>query len=247
VTECEELRPKAAGIASLPESDPERQVYLAHARSCAGCMQALREGEKLMAALGRSTLPAPSARALRRASAPVLRELRPASSWGLRAASAVAAAAVPVLFARHHDWEGWGAALTVLALATVLSATAGLWKAGAWVGLAASAGFALAAGGVPGFPRAGAGFAPGIGVDCFGLELLGGALAALVALRSVSRGSLAAAAAAGALAAQAALHICCSAHGQAPHLWLFHVGGVAVAAALGWVLQQRFYASSARS
>lgn len=247
MTDCEELRPKAAGIASLPESDPERQAYLAHARSCAGCMQALHEGENLMAALGRSSLPAPSAKALRRASAPVLRELRPPSSWGLRAASALAAAAVPILFARHHDWEGWEAALLVLAGATALSATAGLWKAGAWVALAGSAGFALAAGGVPGFPRAGAGFSPGVGLDCFGLEILGGAVAALVALRSAARGSLAASATAGALAAQAALHIACSAHLQAPHLWLFHVGGVAVAAALGWALQQRLYLSSARS
>ncbi|HET9751719.1 MAG TPA: hypothetical protein VFP52_02110 [Myxococcales bacterium] len=247
MTDCEELRPKAAGIASLDESDPERQAYLAHARTCEGCMQALREGEKLMAALGRATLPAPSAQALLRASAPVLRELRPPSSWGLRAGSALAAAAVPILFARHHDWEGWAAALVVLAAATALGATAGLWKAGAWVGLAASAGFALAAGGVPGFPRAGAGFSPGIGLDCFGLEILGGAIAALLALRAVAGHSLAAAAAAGALAAQAALHISCLAHGQAPHLWLFHVGGVAAAAALGWVLQQRVYPSSARS
>jgi hypothetical protein len=247
VTECEELRPKAAGIASLPEGDPERQEYLAHARGCAGCMQALREGERLMAALGRATLPAPSPQALRRASAPVLRELRPSPSWGLRAAAALLAAAVPILFARHHDWEGWGAALLVLAAATALGTTAGVWKAGAWVGLAASAGFALAAGGVPGFPRAAAGLAPGVGIDCFGLEILGAALAALVALRSASRGSIPAAAAAGALAAQAALHISCSAHAQAPHLWSFHVGGVAVAAALGWALQRRFYASSARS
>jgi hypothetical protein len=247
VTSCEELRAKAAGIASLPEGDPEREAFVAHARGCAGCMQALREGEKLMAALGEVTLAAPSAQALRRASAPVLRELQPASSWGLRAGAALAAAAVPILFARHHDWEGWGAALVVLVAATALSATAGLWKAGAWVGLAASAGFALAAGGVPGFPRAGAGFAPGVGLDCFGLEILGGALGALVAMRSATRGSLAATAAAGALAAQAALHIACSAHLKAPHLWLFHVGGVAVAAALGWALQQRLYASSARS
>jgi hypothetical protein len=247
VTGCEELRPKAAGIASLPESDPERQAFLAHARDCAGCMQALREGERLMAALAAVGLPAPSAEALRRASAPVLRELRPSSSWGPRAAAALAAAAVPILFARHRDWEGWGAALLALAAATALSATAGVWKAGAWVALAASAGFALAAGGVPGFPGAGAGFAPHLGFDCFGLELLGGALAALVALRAAGRGSLAASMAGGALAAQAALHVACSAHLQAPHLWSFHVGGVAVAAALGWALQQRLYWRSARN
>jgi len=247
VTECDELRANAAGIASLREGDPEREAYLAHARGCPGCAEALRDGEKLMAALGRASLPAPSAQALQRASAPILRELRPTSSWGLRATAALAAAAVPVLFARHHDWEGWAAALIVLAAATALSATAGMWKAGAWVALAASAGFALAAGGVPGFPRAGAGLVPSVGLDCFGLEILGGALAALVALRAASRGSLAAAAASGALAAQAALHVACSAHLQAPHLWLFHVGGVAVAAALGFALQQRLYVSSARS
>ena len=46
---------------------------------------------------------------------------------------------------------------------------------------------------------------------------------------------------------QAALHLVCSAHGEAPHLWVFHAGGVAAAALAGWALQQRLYASSARS
>ncbi|HZX95906.1 MAG TPA: hypothetical protein VFE90_15395 [Myxococcales bacterium] len=243
---CDELRAKAAGVASLPEGDPERQAFLEHARTCPGCLEALREGETLMAALGRASLPAPSAAALRRASEPVLRELRPVR-WRLKALAAIAAAAVPILFARHHDWQGWAAALVVLFAATALSASAGLWKAGAWVALAASAGFAFAAGGVPGIPHAGAGFVPGIGVDCFGLEILGGAVAVMAALRSAGRGSLATAAAAGALAAQAALHICCSARLQAPHLWLFHVGGVAAAALVGWALEQRLYLSRARS
>jgi len=248
VSACDELRPQAAGIASLPEGDPEREAYLAHARGCPGCLEALREGEKLVAVLGRSRLPPPSQEALRRASAPILAELHPLR-WPLGIAAALVAFAIPVLFARHRDPEGWAAALLVLVLAAALAASAGVVRAGAWVALTASAGFSLAAGGVPGFPSAGRGLAIGLGFDCLGLEILGAAIAAAtVAWRS--RGSpaqLGAAAAAGALAAQAALHISCGAHGQAAHLWVFHVGGVALAGLAGWILKGRIYARSARS
>lgn len=245
---CDDLRPSAAGVASLPAGDPDRETFLAHARTCDGCMQALREGEKLVAALGRVQLPGPAASALERASAPILRELRP-TRWPLRAAAALLAFAIPVLFSRHRDWEGWSAALVVLALATALSASAGVVRAGSWVALAASAGFAIAAGGVPGFAAAGQGLAVRLGLDCFGLEMLGGALAAgLLIWREGRRAeSLPSIAAAGALAAQAALHLACPAHAEAPHLWVFHAGGVAAAALAGWALQQRLYASSARS
>ena len=82
---CDELRATAAGIAALPAGDPEREAFLAHARGCAGCMEALREGEKIVAALGSAGLPPPSSRALKRASAPILAELSP-SRWRLRAA-----------------------------------------------------------------------------------------------------------------------------------------------------------------
>jgi hypothetical protein len=58
-------------------------------------------------------------------------------------------------------------------------------------------------------------------------------------------GALAQAAAAGALAGQAALNLCCGAHQQAPHLWMFHVAGVAVAALAGWILEGRLTASRA--
>ena len=112
---CDEMRPKAAGIAALPEGDPERESFLAHARGCPGCMQALREGEKLLEALARAELPTPSSRALRRASAPILADLTP-SRWGLRALAALVAFAIPLLFSRHRDTEGWTAALVVLAL-----------------------------------------------------------------------------------------------------------------------------------
>jgi hypothetical protein len=248
VSICEELRPKAAGVASLPEDDPERQEYLRHARTCPGCSAALQEGEKLFAVLARAELPRPSQRALDRASAPILAELRPLR-WPLRTVAALAAFAVPLLFSRHRDWEGWTAALVVLAVATALSTTARVLRAGAWVALAASAGFAIGAGGIPGFGDAGPGLAARFGLDCFGLEILGGAIAAGLVLWRRDRvpGSLPATAAAGALAAQASLHLVCVAHGEAPHLWVFHVGGVAAAAFAGWVLQSRLYASSVRS
>ena len=245
---CDELRPNAAGIAALPEGDAEREAWLAHARTCPGCTQALRESEKMLALLRESTLPPPSAGALRRASAPILAELRPVR-WPLGAVTALVAFAIPVLFARHRDPEGWAAALLVLLLATALSASAGALRAGAWVALAASAGFAIAAGGIPGFSPAERGLAARVGIDCLGLELLGGAIAAAaVVWRGQGRTiSLATAAASGALAAQAALHLSCGSHGEAPHLWVFHVGGVAAAALAGWLAQERLYASAARS
>ena len=245
---CDELRPKAAGIAALPQGDPEREAFLAHARSCPGCMEALREGEKLIAALAKAELPQPSSRALRRASAPILAELTP-SRWATRALAALLAFAVPLLFSRHREVEGWAAAAVVLALAAALSASAGVLRAGAWVAIAASAGFAVAAGGIPGLPATAGGLAMRIGIDCLALELVGAGLAAALVLwkAGVSGVSFAPTAAAGALAAQAALHIACSAHARAPHLWIFHVGGVVAAALAGWMVQSRVYASSVRN
>jgi len=248
VSVCDDLRANAAGIAALPEGDLDRETFFAHARGCSGCMEALREGEKLVAALASAELPPPSRRALRRASAPILAELTP-SRWPLRAAAAVAAFAIPILFSHHRDLEGWAAALLVLTLATALSATAGTLHAGAWVALAASAGLAIGAGGIPGFADTGPGLATRVGVDCLALELAGAAVAtALVLWRAGANAAFpAATAAAGALAAQAALHLACTAHAQAPHLWVFHVGGVAAAALAGWMLQRRLYLSSVRS
>jgi hypothetical protein len=248
VTRCDELRPNAGGVAALPAGDPEREAFLSHARDCPGCMEAFREGEKLSAALSAVRVPPPSPAALRRASEEILADLRP-PHWPLRAAAALAAFAIPVLFAHHRDWEGLVAALLALALATALSATAGLFRAGAWVALAAAAGFAVAEGGVPGMPGHEGALASRVGIDCIAIELLGGAIAASAVLLRLGprNGSLAASAAAGALAAQAALHLTCSMSTHAPHLWVFHVGGVLAAALLGWTVQQRLYASSARS
>jgi hypothetical protein len=46
----------------------------------------------------------------------------------------------------------------------------------------------------------------------------------------VVRASLAAGGMAGALAADAALHVTCRAHGALPHLLVFHLGGVVLVA-----------------
>jgi hypothetical protein len=242
---CDELRPKAAGIATLPERDPEREAYLEHARGCEGCMQALREGDKLMRLLESAPQPPPSPEALQRASAQIRAELRPRSfSWALRIGAVVAGFAVILLIARHREAEGWAAALVVLAGAAALAATAGALRAGALVAVAAAAAFAFAAGGVPG-P---AGLV--VDLDCFILELVVAALplaAAAWTFRTDPRpGALAQAAAAGALAGQAALHIACPLSHQAAHLWVFHVGGVALAALAGWLVEGRLNPEPAR-
>jgi hypothetical protein len=246
----DELRSRAALVAALPDDDPDRVEFLEHARTCAECTAALREGEKLQNLLAGARLPEPSSEALRRAREPVLAEMRPAArGWWLRGAAAMAAFVVPLLFSRHRDPEAWAAALVVLALATALAATAGALKAGALVALAASAGFAFAAGGVPGFPSA---LAARLGAECFTIEMISAAMplaaAAWIARRGQLRpGALAQAAAAGALAGQAMLHIGCWAHGLPAHLWVFHVGGVLAAAVIGWLVESRLSARGSES
>ena len=233
----DELRERAALVAALPEGDPDRAEFLAHAKGCAECAQALREGEKLQAMLGRVSLPPPTPEALSRAREAVLAEMKP--SWLLQAAAAIPGFFVPLLIARHLDAAGWTFALLTLAVATLLAASAGALRAGAVVVLAASAGFALAAGGVPGMPQA-KDFATGE-LMCPLLELIAAALplaaAAWLYRKNPRPGALAQAAAAGALAGQAALDLACPGAHLAEHLWPFHVGGVLVALLLGYALE----------
>src|SRR5260370_34455300 len=110
-------------------------------------MQAFRQGEKLALLLMQAPLPPPSPGALQRARQAVLAEMRPARAAGwLPAAAAVLAVGAPLLFARHLDAAGWGAAILVVAAATALAATAGMLKARGLLPLLASAGFAFVAG-----------------------------------------------------------------------------------------------------
>jgi hypothetical protein len=213
-----------------------------HLRECAECTAAVREGQSLHELLGRDRLEPPSAEALSKASSPILADLRrpkarPAA-WLWQAGAALVAFAIPLLMARHRDDQGWSAALVVLLAAAILAGSAGVARAGALIALAASAAFAFAEGGVPGV-------APRLTVDyaCTFVELGAAALPLLaawyVARRSLRPGTLAQAAAAGALAGQAALNLVCGARFEAPHLWTFHVGGVLAAALAGFLLQER--------
>ena len=94
----DELRSRAALVAALPDDDPDRAGFLEHARSCAECTAALRQGQRLQQMLGEVRLPAPSPEALRRAREPVLAEMRPAArGWWLRAAAAVPPIVFPVV------------------------------------------------------------------------------------------------------------------------------------------------------
>jgi hypothetical protein len=63
--------------------------------------------------------------------------------------------------------------------------------------------------------------------------------------RAPAPGALAQAAAAGALAGQAALHLACPGRHDVVHLWGFHVAGVAAAALVGFLLEGQL--KSARS
>jgi hypothetical protein len=126
-----------------------------------------------------------------------------------------------------HDWVEAGSALL---LAVGLAHFAAAKRLGA-IGVAVGASFVLALLGaaVPGL-------APAVGVKCLLFELATASVPSVVAWRAGRRGevvTVALAAAAGALAGMAALHVACPVHEARAHLFAFHVGGVAVAAALG--------------
>ncbi len=121
---CEELRPLVTGIASLPEGDLEREAFLAHARSCPGCMEELRKSERLLRLIESAPLPAPSSSALLRASAPIVAELRPRRAWPLRAGAALLGFALLLLVPRHREPESWTPALLVAALVEALEVSA---------------------------------------------------------------------------------------------------------------------------
>lgn len=232
---CERLRRDAAGLATLPSGDPEREAAYLHARGCAGCAAALREGERLVALLERlPPEPAPSAALLQRAAAPVLSDLAPAAPPALVPLAAFAAAAIATVGARAHsgsprDWIA-GAALVLGAVALAALSARGVLVAVAAV--VASALFAIA-GGERGPLE------PAEGLVCLATELATAAVPLLVAVALARRGrvsgagDLAAVAAAGALAGQAALEVTCGAGHAASHVLAFHVGGVLAAALLG--------------
>lgn len=248
MSRCEEIQARAAYLAALPETDPERRLALEHARGCAACAEALAEGERTIALVDElGPLPMPSEAALKRASEPILRELeagraRPvdarlrAGTALLWASSIIAGWCVALSLAKHRAEDRASWLWSALILAASLFGIGGIMRFEAPVTAAAvvvSGIFSSVLG------REGMLF-PAIGVKCVLIELIAASLpvattAFLVASRRAIGGAwrFSAAAALGALAGQAALHLTCPVSGVRPHLLAFHTGGVFLAALVG--------------
>jgi hypothetical protein len=254
---CDEITADATSLMALLPDAPERVRAEIHARTCPACAMALAEGRRLLAMIEAAPLPAPSAEALRRASAAILSELMatspagPATASASRApsggrlAAAVAAAvmavwALPLALSRRPLSTGRDLAVSagLAALAAVTSATTvtlGGLAAAAFPVLSAVA--ALLAG-------TGRALAAGPGLHCALIETLtavGAGAAAYGAARLLGRRAqgttlLVAAAGGGALAGHAALHEICAAATELPHLLVFHTGPVALLVGLALAL-----------
>jgi hypothetical protein len=129
--------------------------------------------------------------------------------------------------------EDWVVALALGAAAPALAALSGRFSLGVIAGAVLAAMAAALARGAEG-P-----LALSKGAHCLAVELASAAAVAGVVWLARGPGppawarrGLVAAAAAGALAADAALHVTCGASGSLPHLLVFHVGGVAAAGAV---------------
>lgn len=240
----------APGLASLPPEDAERVAAYAHAEGCADCAKALREAEGLLAALdGLPPAPAPTAPTLRAIARPVLVRLS-ALAVPTRWLSTVLVCSwlVLVVLAKHRagDAMAWVESGTLAATAVaclVLFRQLGSPAVGLVMGASVLMS-AIAWGDGP--PE------PTVALACL-LTELGAAIVplAIVVRTFIKRRSarpttaIVLAAAAGALMAQAALHLTCPGR-QGAHLLVSHCGGVALAALLA-VLAGRFVVRPAQA
>jgi hypothetical protein len=234
--DCESIREAAAGLAALPPDHPERAAAWEHARTCPVCARVVRESENLQVLLA-DVRPAPLPSAVLARVSGLVHELRSGDRrriiW-----SALAACAVTLLlsvFARQRSAavQDWILAALLCSTAAVLVVATRRFSLSVAAGAAGAA--ALAAG-VSG--RAGA-IEVGQGLHCMALEIAAacavvaaGWLAARRGLTSIGRGFIIGTAGAGALAADAALHLTCRALASLPHLLVFHLGGIILAAML---------------
>ncbi len=241
MTVCEQVRADAPGLAGLPRGDPERVAAWAHAAECDGCARALREAETLQAVLGEwQPAPVPMAvldRVARTIEVELRREARRRSALSSGAAGVVMVGLVALSRRRAGSPIDWIAAAALAAAALALAALAGRRPSFTVAAAAAAALIAALFAGGPGPLE------PDVGAECVLWELGSAAVvvgASWIALRggttSFTRSTLAAAAAAGALAGAAALQVVCGGHAFGPHLLAFHVGGVLLAAALAGLL-----------
>jgi hypothetical protein len=249
---CDEIAADAVGLAALPVGASERTRAEAHAATCAACARSLADAHRLLAMLGAAELPAPSAAALKNASAAILADwdvLPAPASVPARAArgrleatiaaAVLAAWALPLALARRPVAGGRGlaasfglAALAAIASAATISlggvAAVAFPVISAAASLLSGSGSALAAG--PGLHCA---FIEGL--MAFGAAGVAWGASRLLARRAPSVALLSAAMGGGALAGHAALNETCGAATELPHALVFHTGPVALAVALAFV------------
>jgi hypothetical protein len=217
-----------------------------HASECASCRPVLEEGRRLIRLLEALPEPAPPAsEVLRRTAEPILRELRmpphPAR-WGNAIWNALPALAVVatwvVLLARQT-----GAVVGLIGIVSFAAVRAS--GALGWPSAAAIAATSLGVAVSQGLHELGGPLGGLAGFNCSRMELLVAVFPLVIALlapritgRAPSASICAAAAAAGALVGQGALQTLCPLHDSAPHLLVFHVGGVLLAAGAGALASQ---------
>ncbi|HUK67087.1 MAG TPA: hypothetical protein VLV17_09690 [Anaeromyxobacteraceae bacterium] len=244
MTLCERFRASAPGLAALPPDDPERLAASAHAETCAECRKALLEGERLEALLalaGSSEVSAsPSGAAYLSIKRDLEREGRRRVLGSIVAIGAALVLLVTLAHERSHAPSDLALAAGLALAAFGLATQASRFTLGAATAAVIAALAAALLGGKGGPLEAAA------GLDCLASELVAAA-AVLCAVRLAVRGgatfpqygAFAAGAAAGALAADAALEVTCGAHGSLPHVLSFHVGGVVLALALARLALRR--------
>jgi hypothetical protein len=239
VKPCDRIQSAAAGLASMLPSDPEREEAWAHARDCAACARALREAERLQAAIAEARYAPPLGTAARMgASQAIVSELhRDARRRRIATIASLALAfALCITFARQRasGVGDWTVALALLGGAFVCgaAATERRW-AGVVVGAATAAVLAVALA-----SRSSGHVAPFVGMHCLATEVACAAFAIVAGWWALHQGTTslgprtaAAGAAAGALAGAAALELTCSARDAVAHLLAFHVSGVLLSAA----------------
>jgi hypothetical protein len=242
MTACDRICADAVGLAALPPDDPERAAAVSHASGCARCTRALREATRLQALLAAAAPQPLPATAFEGAYTAIRDELR-REARRRRVATAVGVCVCTVVLiglgrSRSSAPADWLLAAALWATSLVVAAAS--MQAPRLAGLAA----VLAALGAAALSGAGGPLAPTLGMECVVTELASAAIvvgAVWLVVRggttSPARTAIAAVAAAGALAGNAALQVTCAAHTAVPHALAFHVGGVLfamVAATLLW-------------
>jgi hypothetical protein len=252
---CARIQAQAAGLMSLAGDDPERRIAETHAVTCTACAAGLAEAGAVMGLLDRALPPAaPDSTRLARARQGILdrialeaprasmaaprverpRDVRRLDPRFLGVVVAVLAASWLVPMVAHIKRGEPAGVSALLAAAAIVAGVMSLWRGGAWLALPAVAAL--------GFVAVGAGGGAPVlllhGLECalFELALALAPLASVLAFARRGRadptivaGAAAGAAGAGALVAQAVLHVACPATASVAHSMIFHAAPVLLA------------------